>query len=241
MSLELDAVLRAEVTSFDALDAVGVLTLGSGERLRFGRTACVDFVPAAGLVVFVTVVAAHPLGGRRALRVRMEPISEAAAREREALAAARMHDAELALAREHTSAAQIAQRIADAVEREDANLVLLYELTRDLELITPSRDHLSLLLQGIADAPPMTHFGNPGPLVHFLEKHFYRRGYVEALLDIAARHPRAHFVWMLMRLRNEPDVGAAVHEVLTAYAARGDLPELQAFTRESMAESGGGR
>ena len=238
MSLELDAVLRAEVTSFDTLDAVGVLTLGSGERLRFGRTACVGFVPAAGLIVFVTVVAAHPLGGRRALRVRTEPSSEADVRTREALAASRTHEAALAFAREHTSPVQIAQRIADAVGREDANVVLLYELTRDLELITPSRDHLSLLLQGIADAPPMTHFGNPGPLVHFLEKHFYRRGYVEALLDIAARHPRAHFVWMLMRLRNEPDVGAAVHEVLTAYAARGDLPELQAFTRESMAEPG---
>ena len=120
MSLELDAVLRAEVTSFDTLDAVGVLT-------------------------------------------RTEPSSEADVRTREALAASRTHEAALAFAREHTSPVQIAQRIADAVGREDANVVLLYELTRDLELITPSRDHLSLLLQGIADAPPMTHFGNPVP------------------------------------------------------------------------------
>ena len=46
---------------------------------------------------------------------------------------------------------------------------------------------------------PLTDFGSPGAIVHYLEK-FYCNGYEELLVESIKRHPTLHTVWMLNRL-----------------------------------------
>ena len=46
---------------------------------------------------------------------------------------------------------------------------------------------------------PLTDFGSPGPIVHFVER-FYKKGYEEELLLSLKRMPTLHTVWMLNRL-----------------------------------------
>ena len=48
---------------------------------------------------------------------------------------------------------------------------------------------------------PLTDFGSPGPIVHFVER-FYKKGYEEELLLSLKRMPTLHTVWMLNRLIN---------------------------------------
>jgi len=50
---------------------------------------------------------------------------------------------------------------------------------------------------------PGVDFGQPGALVHFVEK-FYRRGYEDLLVSSLERHPTVHTVWMLNRIINDP-------------------------------------
>ena len=51
---------------------------------------------------------------------------------------------------------------------------------------------------------PLTDFGSPGPIVHFVER-FYKKGYEEELLLSLKRMPTLHTVWMLNRLINGTD------------------------------------
>ena len=51
---------------------------------------------------------------------------------------------------------------------------------------------------------PLTDFGSPGPIVHFVER-FYQKGYEEELLLSLKRMPTLHTVWMLNRLINGTD------------------------------------
>ena len=51
---------------------------------------------------------------------------------------------------------------------------------------------------------PLTDFGSPGPIVHFVER-FYKKGYEEELLLSLKRMPTLHTVWMLNRLVNGTD------------------------------------
>lgn len=48
---------------------------------------------------------------------------------------------------------------------------------------------------------PLTDFGSPGPIVHFVER-FYKKGYEEELVDSLKRMPTLHTVWMLRRIIN---------------------------------------
>jgi len=86
---------RAEVERYDPYDSVGTLVLDTGERLRFGGSACKGFVPEAGMTVYVNAIGPHPLGGDRALIVRDQPISEEEAAERTAQARGQAHQAKL--------------------------------------------------------------------------------------------------------------------------------------------------
>jgi hypothetical protein len=50
---------------------------------------------------------------------------------------------------------------------------------------------------------PDADFGQPGPLIHFVET-FYRNGYEELLYQSIKRKPTVHTVWMLNRMINDP-------------------------------------
>ena len=60
---------------------------------------------------------------------------------------------------------------------------------------------------------PLTDFGSPGPIVHFVER-FYQKGYEEELLLSLKRMPTLHTVWMLNRLVNGTDQAEVYLELL---------------------------
>ena len=60
---------------------------------------------------------------------------------------------------------------------------------------------------------PLTDFGSPGPIVHFVER-FYKKGYEEELLLSLKRMPTLHTVWMLNRLINGTDQAEVYLELL---------------------------
>jgi hypothetical protein len=231
--MELDAPLEAIVTSFSQADRIGRLRVEqSGEELKFGASACRDFEPTVGERVFVTAVGAHPLGGRRAESVRCEAITEKDARERaeaqERDRAARAEDEaqrRRGEAEPVTTAAAITQRVIDSVmpeEGDDADEAALYALVDDLEAVGPNLWHASAILRGIALSDPLAHFGNPGPLVHYVET---LPRYDELLFRAADGVPRAHFVWMLVRIVNADAPGSErAQEILRKYVDDSSTP-----------------
>lgn len=207
MPQELSTPLHAVITTFDATDQVGTVRLTDGEVIRFGRSACKDFVPSVGMVSYITVVDRHPLGGRKGVALRSAATTEAEVRTADAAERSRRAaDAENDLAqrreriRPQTTPEAILARMDEAVDAcGDADVRQLYELADDLALVGPTLEHVEAILRGIA-AHPLVHFGNPGPLVHFLER-FDDRGYQPLLREIASS-PAVHFVWMLGRYVN---------------------------------------
>ena len=206
-NVELDTPEAATVVAFVAIDGVGRVRLESGEELRFGASAWKEGGPSIGAAVFVTAVGPHPMGGRRAVGLRLRPISEAAARaevatlgEATAQAAEKERQARRVAALTTTTHEEIVARVRAAAppDSEDEDIQLLHGIAADLELVGPSLDHVKAILQGIGDSPPMSHFGSPGALVHYMER-FTRKGYEEALLTAARLQPTAHLFWMLAR------------------------------------------
>jgi hypothetical protein len=232
---ELDPPYAATVVAYDNVDRVGRLLLSSGEEMRFGATACKDFDPALGAKVFVTTVAPHPLGGRKAVAVRATAMTEAATRaEANALRAeqAAQADHERNVRREKaleaTTHDAIVARIKAAVMAEedgDADESLLYQLVEDLELMEPTLSHVEAILHGIAESPPMAHFGDPGSLVHYSEK-FLGKGYEEAVFEVARVRPTSHFLWMLARLSGLEDArGQEALAIIRSYATHPQTPD----------------
>jgi predicted DNA-binding WGR domain protein len=64
------------VVEWDAMDLVGRFRLDSGEVLKFGKSACRDFFPSVGQELVYEEVEDHPLGGRRARKLRLLPEEE---------------------------------------------------------------------------------------------------------------------------------------------------------------------
>lgn len=84
---------------------------------------------------------------------------------------------------------------------DDENLIdNTYELMEKLEEREDSFNSIELILE-LIEENPNTDFGQPGPLVHFMEK-FYNKGYEEKLVKSLERKPTQHTLWMLNRIIN---------------------------------------
>ena len=77
---------------------------------------------------------------------------------------------------------------------------------------------------------PLTDFGSPGPIVHFVER-FYKKGYEEELLLSLKRMPTLHTVWMLNRLINRTDQAEVYLELLNG------ISENASYDREIREEA----
>ena len=103
-------------------------------------------------------------------------------------------------------------------------------------------------LDGVADPSPVfpaifrfferndgVEIGNPGPLVHFIER-FYP-AYLELLCESVSRAPVEQTVWMLNRILNDsrlaPDVRVRLLELLRRTR---DNPQLAEHIREDAAQ-----
>jgi hypothetical protein len=99
---------------------------------------------------------------------------------------------------------------------------VLYALVDDLEAVGPTLEHARAILQGIALSDPLAHFGDPGPLVHYVET---LPRYDELLFRAADGVPRAHFLWMLARIVNADTTGSdRAREILRKYVDDSSTP-----------------
>ena len=87
-------------------------------------------------------------------------------------------------------------------DREDFETVMM-DCMEEIEENYNQLDSVQPLLR-LMERHPLTDFGSPGPIVHFVER-FYKKGYEEELLLSLKRIPTLHTVWMLNRLINGTD------------------------------------
>lgn len=81
---------------------------------------------------------------------------------------------------------------------------IAYEVTDELVKLTNSFEAIEPVI-GLIESNPGVDFGNPGPLVHFLEK-FDEEKYDKKLIESVKRAPTEHTLFMLNRIINS--VGA---------------------------------
>lgn len=79
------------------------------------------------------------------------------------------------------------------------------------------------LLQ-LMERHPLSDFGMPGSIVHFVEK-FYKRGYEQLLISSVERCPTMHTVWMLNRVKNGEENQQEYIEILNAIVHNEDVEE----------------
>lgn len=97
---------------------------------------------------------------------------------------------------------EIIKTMENKIESDDFEVVM----TDCMETVESDYNELSSvepLLQMI-ERHPLTSFGSPGPIVHFVET-FYKKGYEEKLIASLKRTPTVHTIWMMHRIINGID------------------------------------
>ena len=100
---------------------------------------------------------------------------------------------------------------AEMQDNEDFENVMM-DCMEEIEENYNQLDSVQPLLR-LMERHPLTDFGSPGPIVHFVER-FYKKGYEEELLLSLKRMPTLHTVWMLNRLINGTDQAEVYLELL---------------------------
>lgn len=77
------------------------------------------------------------------------------------------------------------------------------------------------LLQ-LMERHPLSDFGTPGSIVHFVEK-FYKKGYEQLFISSVKRRPTMHTVWMLNRVKNGEDEQQRYIEILNDIVHNKDI------------------
>lgn len=101
-----------------------------------------------------------------------------------------------------TEIESIIKKIEDNIDSDDFE-VIMTECMQDIESDYNEPDSIEPLLQ-LMERQPLTDFGSPGPIVHFVER-FYKKGYEEKLISSLKRMPALQTVWMLNRIINGTD------------------------------------
>lgn len=71
---------------------------------------------------------------------------------------------------------------------------------------------------------PLSDFGMPGAIVHYVEQ-FYKKGYEDLLAVSIARRPTLHTVWMLNRIKNAGKNAGEYEQLLRNILERPDVEE----------------
>ena len=96
-------------------------------------------------------------------------------------------------------------------DNEDFETVMM-DCMEEIEEKYNQLDSVQPLLR-LMERHPLTDFGSPGSIVHFVER-FYKKGYEEELLLSLKKMPTLHTVWMLNRLINGTDQAEVYLELL---------------------------
>lgn len=93
----------------------------------------------------------------------------------------------------------IIKTMENKIDSDDFEVVM----TDCMETVESDYNELSSIepLLQLMERHPLTSFGSPGPIVHFVET-FYKKGYEEKLISSLKRMPTVHTVWMLHRIIN---------------------------------------
>lgn len=91
------------------------------------------------------------------------------------------------------------------------------------------------ILRFMEDNPELA-FGNPGSLVHFVER-FHGKGYDALLLESIQRKPTAHTAWTLNRVINRTEDGAVRARLITLMRKAREHPLADDAAVESIAFS----
>lgn len=87
----------------------------------------------------------------------------------------------------------IIKKIEDNIDSDDFEWIM-NECMEDIESNYNQLDSVQPLLQ-LMERHPLTYFGSPGEIVHFVET-FYKKGYEEKLIASLKRTPTVHTIWM---------------------------------------------
>lgn len=96
----------------------------------------------------------------------------------------------------------IIKKIEDNIDSDDFEMIMI-ECIDDIKSNYNQLDSVQPLLQ-LMERNPLTYFGSPGEIVHFVET-FYKKGYEEKLISSLKRMPTVHTIWMLHRIINVTD------------------------------------
>ena len=113
-------------------------------------------------------------------------------------------------------------------DNEDFENVMM-DCMEEIEENYNQLDSVQPLLR-LMERHPLTDFGSPGPIVHFVER-FYKKGYEEELLLSLKRMPTLHTVWMLNRLINGTDQAEVYLDLLK------EITENASFDKEIREEA----
>ena len=97
----------------------------------------------------------------------------------------------------------IIQKMEAGMQDNEGFETVMMDCMEEIEENYNQLDSVQPLLR-LMERHPLTDFGSPGPIVHFVER-FYKKGYEEELLLSLKRMPTLHTVWMLNRLVNGTD------------------------------------
>lgn len=85
------------------------------------------------------------------------------------------------------------------------------------------RDAIEPLLR-FMERHPLTNFGMPGAIVHYVEQ-FYKKGYEDLLIASIQRRPTLHTIWMVNRIKNTGENSERYIEILTAILEKQAIEE----------------
>ena len=105
-------------------------------------------------------------------------------------------------------------------------------IARELRASGAGIEAVRVILRFMEDHPT-TEYGQPGPLVHFVET-LYEHGYEAELLASLSRRPVAHTVWMLNRIINDIEDLAGLERYRDAMRAAGQHPQTDEETRQNV-------
>ena len=94
----------------------------------------------------------------------------------------------------------IIQKMETCIRDNDNLETVMMDSMEEMEENYNQLDSVQPLLR-LMERHPLTDFGSPGPIVHFVER-FYKKGYEEKLISSLKRMPTVHTVWMLHRIIN---------------------------------------
>ena len=106
----------------------------------------------------------------------------------------------------------IIQKMEAGMQDNEGFETVMMDCMEEIEENYNQLDSVQPLLR-LMERHPLTDFGSPGPIVHFVER-FYQKGYEEELLLSLKRMPTLHTVWMLNRLINGTDQAEVYLELL---------------------------